>query len=93
MALPTGLDWLIFLGSLSFTLALVPQAVRTLRLGRAEDLSIPFILLVLGASVMTLIYWLIRGEPWQVYFGFIANILVWGLVLWYRLFPRPGTVT
>lgn len=92
MALPTGIDWLIFLGSLSFTLALVPQAARTIRRGRAEDLSIPFILLVLAASIMTLVYWLIRQEPWQVYFGFIANLMVWGVVLWYRLFPREGAV-
>lgn len=88
--LPQGLDWLIFTGSTAFTLALVPQAIRTMRLGRADDLSIPFILLVLTASILTLVYWLIRGEPWLVYYGFIANIIVWGLVLWYRLFPRPG---
>ncbi len=88
MALPEGLDWLIFIGSLAFTVALVPQAVRTVRLGRAEDLSIPFILLVLGASIITLTYWLIQNAHWAVYYGFIANIAVWGLVLWYRLFPR-----
>lgn len=92
MALPEGLDWLIFIGSLAFSLALIPQAIRTIQLGRAEDLSIPFILLVLGASVITLAYWLIRAEHWAVYYGFVANILVWGLVLWYRLFPRPGAV-
>ncbi len=92
MALPSGIDWLIFLGSTAFSVALVPQLVRTLRLGRADDFSIPFVLLVVGASIVTLTYWLIRGEPWQVYFGFIANILVWGVVLWYRFFPRPGSL-
>ena len=92
MALPSGLDWLIFLGSSAFTLALFPQLVRTLRLGRADDLSIPFVLLVIAASAMTLVYWLIRSEPWEVYFGFIANIVVWGVVLWFRLFPRPGSL-
>ncbi len=79
---------MIFVGSLLFTLALFPQAVRTVRLGRAEDLSIPFILLVLGASVITLVYWLIRGEHWSIYYGFIANIAVWGLVFKYRIWPR-----
>lgn len=91
MALPQGLDWLIFIGGLFFTLALLPQAVRTVRRGRAEDLSVPFVLLVLGGSALTLAYWLIRHEPWVVYYGFIANLLVWALVLWYRLFPREGT--
>lgn len=92
MALPTGIDWLVFLGSSAFTLALFPQLVRTVRLGRADDLSIPFVLLVIGASILTLTYWLIRSEDWEVYFGFIANVLVWGVVLWYRLFPRPGSL-
>lgn len=90
--LPTGADWFIFIGSLLFTVALVPQAVRTVRLGRAEDLSIPFILLVLGASVITLGYWLGQGAHWAVYYGFIANIIVWGLVLYYRMWPRDGSV-
>ena len=87
-----GVEWLIALGSLGFTLALVPQAVRTLQRGRAEDVSLAFILLVLGASAATLAYWLIRGEPWYVYGGFVANLVVWTLVLWYRLRPRRGTV-
>lgn len=90
--LPQGLEWLIFVGGLMFTAALVPQAVRTVRLGRAQDMSAPFILLVLGGSVATLIYWLIEDVSWVIYYGFVANILVWGLVLFYRLWPRAGTV-
>lgn len=92
MALPSGIDWLIFVGSTAFSVALVPQLVRTLKLGRADDLSIPFVALVIAASAMTLVYWLIRGENWEVYFGFLANLLVWSVVLWYRLFPRPGSL-
>lgn len=83
---------LIIFGTVGFTLALLPQVVRTLRLGRADDMSIGFVLLVILASGATLIYWLQRDEPPWVYGGFIANILVWTVVLWYRLFPRPGTV-
>ncbi|MGB1585652.1 MAG: PQ-loop domain-containing transporter [Thermoplasmatota archaeon] len=87
---PTGLDWLIFTGSLLFTVALLPQAVRTVRLGRADDFSIPFVLMVIAASAITLTYWLLtRATDWEVYYGFIANLLVWGLVFYYRLWPRP----
>lgn len=88
---PSG-EALIWIGSLLFTVALVPQGVRTIRLGRADDLSVVFILMVLGASAATLAYWLIHEQPVRVWFGFVANLLVWGLVLWYRLFPRPGSV-
>ncbi len=90
--LPQGLEWMIFIGGVLFTAALVPQAIRTVRLGRAEDLSIPFILLVLGGSLLTLAYWLIIDASWVIYYGFIANVAVWGLVLWYRVFPREGAV-
>lgn len=80
---------LIVLGTVGFTVALLPQVVRTMRLGRADDLSIPFILLVVGASGLTLAYWILHQQPLRVTFGFGANIVAWGLVLWYRLFPRP----
>ncbi len=92
MALPQGIEWLVILGTVGFTVALLPQLVRTLRLGRAEDISIPFILLVVAASILTFIYWVIRGEPWYVTSGFAANAIVWSIVLWYRVFPRPGAL-
>lgn len=86
------MEWLIVAGTAGFTLALVPQVVRTLRRGRAQDISIPFALLVIGASFVTLVYWILRAEPFWVWTGFAANIVAWGLVLWYRVYPRPGTV-
>lgn len=89
--LGTG-EGLIWAGSILFTLALLPQGYRTVKLGRADDLSIPFILMVLAASGATLVYWLLHDMPFRVWFGFVANLAVWGLVLWYRLFPRPGAV-
>ncbi len=84
-------EWLIILGTTLFTLALVPQAVRTIRTGRADDFSIPFVLLVILASGATLLYWLLHGEHPKIWGGFVANLGVWGVVLWYRLFPRPGS--
>ncbi len=87
-----GGEWLIWLGTTLFTLALVPQAVRTLKTGRADDFSIPFVLLVMIASGATLIYWLMHGEHVKIWGGFVGNLGVWGIVLWYRLFPRPGSL-
>lgn len=81
------LDWFQFLGSLAFTLALVPQFVRTLRRKRAEDVDVSFLVLVLLASVFSLVY----TVPTRLYFfsgSFVANLIAWGTVLYYRL--RPG---
>jgi hypothetical protein len=83
-------DVLINLGSAGFILCLVPQLYRTLRRRSAEDLSIPFLILVLFSSGVTLPYMLHRRE-----FQFAAaqtfNLLVWGTVLYFRLFPNLRT--
>lgn len=85
-------EWLIVAGTAGFAAALVPQVMRTLRRGRAQDISIPFAALVIAASFVTLVYWILRAEPFWVWGGFAANIAAWSMVLWYRLYPRPGTV-
>lgn len=85
-------DILIWTGTTLFTVALLPQLVRTLKLGRADDFSLPFIAMVVVASGATLAYWLIHGESFKVWAGFVANLIVWGIVLWYRIFPRPGAL-
>ena len=90
---PTGVEWIIFVSAFGFSIALLPQLVRTLRLGRAEDFSLPFILIVVAASILAMIYFLIVDPAgWYVYYGYVANIAVWSIVAWYRIYPRPGAV-
>lgn len=89
---PAGVEWIIFVSALAFSVALLPQLVRTLRLGRADDFSLPFILIVIAASILALLYFLIVDPGgWYVYYGYLANIAVWSVVAWYRIFPRPGS--
>ncbi len=87
-----GGETLIWAGTILFSVALLPQLVRTVKLGRADDFSLPFILMVVLASGSTLIYWLLHGAPFKIWGGFVANLIVWGLVMWYRIFPRPGAL-
>lgn len=79
---------LIWAGSAGFIICLMPQLWRTLRLRRADDISVTFLVLVLASSGLTLPYMLHAGE-----FVFAAaqaiNLLVWGTVLYFRLCPAP----
>lgn len=81
-------NFVILAGTSMFTLALVPQLTRTIKLGRADDISIPFCLLVIIASICNLTYFFVHKHDYIAGSGFIANIAVWGIVLWYRIHPR-----
>lgn len=83
---------LIWVGSAGFILCLMPQLLHTLRRRSAEDLSLPFLVLVLFSSAATLPYMLHQRE--YVFAAAQAvNLLVWGTVLYFRLFPAPRPAT
>lgn len=74
-------------GSLLFILCLVPQFVRTVRRGHADDVSLGFLVLVLLGSVVLVPYTLHRGQ-WFFAASFGGNVVAWGTVAWYRVRPR-----
>ena len=81
------LNWV---GSAGFILCLMPQLYRTLQRRSAEDLSLPFLVLVLVSSGCTLPYMLHRRN-YVFASAQMVNLLVWGTVLYFRLFPaRPA---
>lgn len=84
-------DVLIWVGSVGFILCLMPQLWHTLRRRSADDISLPFLVLVLVSSGATLPYMLHQRE-----FVFAAaqaaNLLVWGTVLYFKLRAAPATV-
>lgn len=79
-------EWLNLLGSVGFVACLTPQLVRTLRLRRADDISLAFLVLVLFSSVCVLLYSL-HGGNLVFAAAQAANLLVWGTVLWFKLRP------
>lgn len=82
-------DWVNLVGSLGFVACLTPQLIRTLRLRRADDLSLLFLVLVLFSSVCILAYSLERAN--HVFAAAqAANILVWGTVLYFKVRPKGG---
>lgn len=90
--LPSGIDWLIFLGGLGFSACLVPQVIRTTKLGRADDISLTFLITVIIAAFLSLVYFIMEGHGWFVYYGYVATIFAWMYVLYFRLWPRPGSL-
>lgn len=80
-------DAFSWLGSGLFTIALMPQFVRTWRRGHADDISIWFLVTVIAASLASGI-WAVSLPNYVVAGGFAANLLVWGYVLVVRLRPR-----
>lgn len=81
-------DWLNLIGSAGFVACLMPQLARTLRLRRADDLSILFLLLVLVSSACILLY-MLKRENFIFAAAQVANLIVWGVVLYFKLFPSP----
>lgn len=81
---------LVYAGSIGFILCLLPQLLKTLRTGKAEDLSWGFLALVLLSSSLTLPYMLHQGE---VVFAVsqAVNLAVWGTVAVVKYASeRPG---
>lgn len=73
--------------SAGFSLALMPQLIRTLKRRSAEDISRLFAGLILVSSMCMLVYMAHLGN-WVFASAQATNLLVWGIVLYYRI--RPG---
>lgn len=73
--------------SIGFTSALIPQVTRTLKRKRAQDISLPFVTVVLASSACMLPY-MIYKENWIFAGAQLANLIGWGIVAYYRV--RPG---
>ncbi len=70
-----------------FILCLIPQFIRTVKLGHAYDVSALFLVIVLMGSI-AFIPVAIHEDLWFFVGSLAANLVVWGTVLWYRLRPR-----
>jgi uncharacterized protein with PQ loop repeat len=80
-------DLLVSAGALGFILCLLPQLAKTVRSKRADDLSGGFLVLVVISSALALPYAL-HARQWLLAASWSVNLLVWGLVLYYK--ARPG---
>lgn len=85
-------EFLQFAGSTLFVVSLIPQFIRTVQRGRADDVSAIFTIVVLLASLIMVPYAL-HTEQWYLTGNYVANLGGWGTVLYYRFSPRPAPTT
>lgn len=87
MAFDDPWEYVALLGVILFNVSLVPQLIRTLQLRRAEDVSALFTITVLAASAVMMVY-MYQERLWVAASGYWGNLVVWSIVLYYRLNPK-----
>jgi uncharacterized protein with PQ loop repeat len=66
----------------------VPQAIKTIRDGHAEGLSVGYLVLMQAGFVLMLIYLFGTHPVMPVVLNYVANIVVWLIPCYYRVYPR-----
>ena len=84
------LEIIQFVGAMGFVVSLAPQLVRTIRRKSANDVSLWYLVILLLSSVLLLYFALATGLVWFSV-SYVANLVVWGTVLYFRV--RPGQPT
>lgn len=72
--------------SIGFSVALIPQIARTLQRRRADDISIPFVLVILFSSSCMLPY-MVYKQNWVFAGAQVMNLVGWGIVAFFRFWP------
>lgn len=79
----------VLAGTILFNVSLIPQLVRTLQLKRADHISALFTVLILVASLCMMAY-MFHIREWVAASGYVGNLIVWSIVLHYRLNPSDA---
>lgn len=85
-------DWLVSAGSALFILCLLPQVRKTMGTKRADDFSWGYLVLVNLASALALPY-AVHAREWLLAASWACNLVVWGLVLYYKWRPSPAAAS
>ena len=89
-----GIEVLGLAASLLTTFAFLPQAVKTWRTGRADDFSLPMLLILEGGVALWTIYGVMRGAP-SVWIGNGITMVLAAFILSVKLRQagqcQPGT--
>ncbi len=84
------IEFIGWLGAILFSLCAVPQAIKTYRTKKADDLSWAFLMMWLWGEIFTLIYVLDNDVlQWPLIVNYIFNIVLVLYILWAKLYYKP----
>jgi len=73
-----------WLGAVCLALSGLPQAIKTVRTRKADDISFLFLSLWLGGEVLTLAY-VLPSLDFPLMVNYLANILIVGTIMRFKL--------
>lgn len=81
------IDYIGWAGALMLSICGLPQAILTLKKKNANGISHGFIQLWFWGEVGQLIY-VINNQQYPIIFNCSLNILLVGVIMWYKIFPK-----
>lgn len=66
----------------------VPQAIKTIKDGHADGLSVSYLVLLQVGFVLMISYLLATNPVIPVLLNYVANIVVWAIPCYYKAYPR-----
>jgi len=66
----------------------IPQAIKSVKDGHADGLSVGFLALLQVGFVLMITYLLANNPVIPVLLNYVANIIVWAIPCYYKLYPR-----
>ena len=78
-----------WIGSLSYSIYAIPQAIDALRYGRTEGLSNGMVLLLFFGALCSLIY-ILPDFSSPLFFNFSVSLMASSTIMRYHFFPRKS---
>ncbi len=78
-----------WIGSLSYSIYSIPQAIDALRYGRTEGLSNGMVLLLFFGALCSLIY-ILPDFSSPLFYNFSVSLIASSTIMRYHFFPRKG---
>ena len=78
-----------WIGSLSYSIYTIPQAIDTFRTGRTNGLSTGMVFLLFFGSLCSLIY-ILPNFTSPLFYNFSVSLIASSTILKYHFFPKKG---
>jgi len=78
-----------WIGAFLFCVSGLPQAWQCIKQGHSEGLSKSFLQMWIWGEILTLIYVLPKWH-WPLIANYAINIVIIGIIIWYRYLPRKS---